>query len=74
MHAGSCHALYQKFIDRFAGSEYEELTMQVAAMADAAAAQAGEEQRARMRCVFVRGCRMEWMFFEGCYRCQEWPV
>jgi thiaminase/transcriptional activator TenA len=73
-HAGSRHPLYQRFIDRFGGSEYEELTMQVVAMVNNAAAELGDAQRQLMRRIFVHGCRMEWMFFEGCFRRQEWPV
>jgi thiaminase len=31
-------------------------------------------QRERMRAIFQQGCRLEWMFWEGSYRCQQWPV
>ena len=31
-------------------------------------------QRQRMRAVFRRGCQLEWMFWDGAYRCQQWPI
>ncbi|KAI3436586.1 hypothetical protein D9Q98_006003 [Chlorella vulgaris] len=71
---GSPHPLYQKFIDRFAGTEYEQLTLSVVEMANAVAAEAGEAGRRRMQRVFEQGTRMEWMFFDAAYQCQTWPV
>ena len=47
--AGSPHPLYQKFIDRFSGGEYEELVMEVVHMANEVAAELGEAQMSTRR-------------------------
>lgn len=71
---GSPHPLFQRFIDRFGGPEYEELTLEVVRMANEAAEELGEAQRQRMRAVFQQGCRLEFLFFDGAFRCQAWQV
>ncbi|PRW56001.1 thiaminase II [Chlorella sorokiniana] len=71
---GSPHLLYQKFIDRFGGAEYESLALEVVQIANAVAAELGETQRQRMRAIFEHGCQLEYMFFDACYTQQRWPL
>lgn len=71
---GSPHPLYQRFIDRFSGADYEALSLEVCAIMDAAAAELGEAQRKRVADIFTHCCRMELLFFEGAYARQGWPL
>jgi thiaminase (transcriptional activator TenA) len=65
---------YQAWIDTYAGEEFHAAVRGVISAADEAAALASELVRARMHAAFARATQLEWMFWDGAYRLQEWPV
>lgn len=71
---GSPHPLYQSWIDKYGGAEFEAVVMDAVALVNEVAAELGPAQLARMRALFKQGCRMEYLFWDGAYQQQQWPV
>ncbi|MFN8186371.1 MAG: thiaminase II [Gaiellales bacterium] len=72
--SGSANPLYQRWIDLYAGEEYEALVADVLGIADRLGETLGEAERERVRRHFVTGSRFEWMFWDMGYRREQWPV
>ncbi|KAL4853290.1 Aminopyrimidine aminohydrolase [Chlorella vulgaris] len=71
---GSPHPLYQQWIEKYGGLEYESLVLQVIHMANEVAAELSDTQKGRMQQLWRMGCRLEYTFFDAAYRQQQWPV
>eukprot|EP00887_Chlorella_sp_A99_P007137 scaffold2.g7137.t1 len=71
---GSRHPLYQRWIDQYGGEEFAAVVSKVVALVDEVALELGPQQRAWMEELFVTGCRWEWLFWQGAYEMQTWPV
>ncbi len=71
---GSPHPLYQRWIDTYTSSEYEQVVRQVIAIADAIAEGLTEPQREAMRQHFILTSKMEWLFWDMGYRREGWQI
>lgn len=71
---GSPSALYQRWIDTYAGEAFAEVVGEMRALVDAAGAVATGEEQATMRQAFLVASRCEWMFWDSAYRQERWPV
>lgn len=65
---------YQAWIDTYAGEEFHEAVRAMIAATDEAAAQASPSMVARMHEAYEAATRLEWMFWDGAYRLERWPV
>lgn len=65
---------YQAWIDTYAGAEFEQAVDDVIQIVDDVAATSSVTTRQRMHHVFQRGVQLEWMFWEGAYQEQAWPI
>jgi len=63
---------YQKWIDTYAGQEFDEVVTQAIALTDTIAEQASATQQQRMRDAFIYSARLEWMFWDSAYRLEQW--
>jgi thiaminase/transcriptional activator TenA len=71
---GSPEPMYRRWIDTYGGEEYGAIVEDVIDLTDRVAAEAGEEERGRMRAHFIQTSRYEWMFWDMGYRREAWPV
>lgn len=71
---GSVDPVYQRWIDSYAGEQFQQVVAQVLAVADRLGAAAGSAQRTAMGERFHTAARYEWLFFDAAYRCETWPV
>lgn len=71
---GSPEPLFQRWIDTYAGQEFQEVVDAVLAVTDRVGADASPAQRELMRRHFHTTARYEWMFFDAAYRMEDWPV
>lgn len=71
---GSPHPAYQAWIDKYGGPEFEGAVLKTVRMVNEVAAELGDAQRERMRALFRQGCRLEYMFWDGAWQQQQWPV
>lgn len=65
---------YQAWIDTYAGAEFEQAVDAVIGVTDVVAEDASPRTRAAMHRAFTRATRLEWMFWDGAYRLEQWPV
>ncbi|MEZ0366580.1 thiaminase II [Mycobacterium sp. pUA109] len=72
--AGSDDALYQRWIDMYAGQEYQAVVTAVLEVTDRIGARASQRELALMRRHFHTTARYEWMFWDAAYRLEGWPV
>ncbi|MBC3189666.1 thiaminase II [Pseudonocardia sp. C8] len=72
--AGSPDPLYQRWIDMYAGEEFQTVVDAVLDATDRIGAVASETELALMREHFTTTSRYEWMFWDGAYRQEGWPV
>ena len=63
---------YRKWIDTYAGTEFDAVVSGAISLLDRAARQANPRQRALMRDAFLVSCRLEWMFWDSAYRLEKW--
>ncbi|OBK85566.1 thiaminase II [Mycolicibacter sinensis] len=71
---GSPEPLFQRWIDTYAGQEFQEVVDAVLAVTDRVGADASPAERELMRRHFHTTARYEWMFFDAAYRMEDWPV
>lgn len=71
---GSPNPLYQRWIDTYGGEQFDEVVQQVLDLTNRIAPTLTDDQRDRMTERFVLGTRYEWMFWDGAYQLQRWPV
>jgi thiaminase/transcriptional activator TenA len=65
---------YRTWIDTYADEAFAKVVQTVIAATDCAAAGASEAVRKRMMTAFIRSTQYEWLFWDGAYRCRQWPV
>ncbi|MGV0625250.1 thiaminase II [Mycolicibacter minnesotensis] len=71
---GSPEPLFQRWIDNYAGQQYQEVVAAVLAVADRVGAHASATEVELMRRQFHISARYEWMFFDAAHRIEHWPV
>lgn len=71
---GSPEPLFQRWIDTYAGQEYQQVVEAVLAVTDRVGADASAADWELMRRHFHTTARYEWMFFDAAYRMEDWPV
>jgi thiaminase (transcriptional activator TenA) len=65
---------YQTWIDTYADESFGIATEQMIAIVDAAAEDAGADERRAMRARFLRCCKYEWIFWDSAYHQRGWPI
>ncbi|MEB3064663.1 thiaminase II [[Mycobacterium] zoologicum] len=71
---GSPDPLFQRWIDTYAGAEYQAVVEQVLGVIDRVGAQASPAEWDLMCRHFHTASRYEWMFFDAARRMEDWPV
>ena len=71
---GSSKPLYQRWIDTYAGEEYEAVVEAVLDITERIAENASQATREAMAEHFVTSARYEWMFWDMAYRRETWPI
>ena len=71
---GSPDPLYQRWIATYGGEEFAAVVREALALMDAAGADIGAAERARVEQRFVTTSRYEWLFWEMGWRREAWPV
>ena len=66
--------LFQRWIDMYAGPQFQAVVDAVLEVADHIGDLASEQEKALMRRHFHITARYEWMFWDGAYRMADWPV
>eukprot|EP00667_Euglena_gracilis_P009016 EG_transcript_9142 len=67
-------AAYDRWIDMYAGGDFEKSVETYKALVADAAAKAAPATVPRMRAHFLRGCTLEFMFWDAAHRQQPWPT
>ena len=65
---------YQKWIDTYAGEEFEILVIKAKEICDLVAENCTETQQQKMTDAFVAASRLEYMFWDSAYRLKIWEV
>lgn len=63
---------YQKWIDTYASEEFDRLVARAGNLVDEIADAESAQRREEMLGVFIRSCRLEWMFWDSAYRLEDW--
>ena len=71
---GSPNALYQRWIDTYGGDEFAAIVRAVLELTERAGKGLSSDEEARVREHFVTTARYEWMFWDGSWRREQWPV
>lgn len=66
--------IYRRWIELYAGDDYEEGLRDILSMANRLGPELGPKERERVERHFVTCARYEWMFWEMAYRRETWPV
>jgi thiaminase/transcriptional activator TenA len=72
--AGSPDPLYARWIAMYGGDEYRAVVDAVLDETDRAGSELSPPELVRMRTHFSTTARYEWMFWDGAYRQERWPV
>ncbi|KAJ9473504.1 hypothetical protein DIPPA_29524 [Diplonema papillatum] len=73
-HGQSPDPHYQKWINQYAGDEFEASVLKMMDIVESAGASANPQVKKRMEEAFVLGCKMEWMFWQAGHDKSFWPV
>jgi len=65
---------YRQWIETYADPAFAASTAEATAICDALADAAGDATRRRMTDIFVRGTRMEWLFWESAWQLETWKI
>lgn len=65
---------YEAWIKTYGGEEYTQAVNEAIAITDEIANACSPSQQAEMTKVFLMTSRMEWLFWDGAYRLEEWQV
>jgi thiaminase (transcriptional activator TenA) len=71
---GSPDPRYRRWIDTYAGDEYQTIVAEVLALADDVGPTLGAAEEACARAHFATTARYEWMFWDAAWRREVWPV
>lgn len=72
--AGSPNPKYQAWIDMYGGDDFDQSVVAVLALMDSLALNLHEEQRDACKRHFFAACRYEYMFWDGPFRKECWPL
>lgn len=72
--AGSPDPLFQRWIDMYAGEEFQAVVDAVLEVTDRIGAAASPTEQDLMREHFTTTSRYEWMFWDGAHRQEGWPI
>lgn len=65
---------YQAWIDTYAGEDFHAAVAAMIAATDEAAAQASPGVLARMHAAYTAATRLEYLFWDGAWRLERWPL
>jgi thiaminase/transcriptional activator TenA len=71
---GSANPRYQRWIDTYAGDEYQAIVAEVLGLADHVGQSLSAADEARARAHFATTTRYEWMFWDAAWGREAWPV
>lgn len=71
---GSTDPLYQRWIDTYAGEEYQVMVDAVLDVVDRLGVQCSPRELQLMRAHFHTSARYEWMFWDDAHRMADWPI
>ena len=71
---GSPDPRYQRWIDTYAGDEYQTIVAEVLALADTVGLTLSVTDETRARAHFATTARYEWMVWDAAWRREVWPV
>ena len=71
---GSPDPCYQRWIDTYAGDEYQTIVTEVLGLADDIGPTLDAAAETRARAHFATTARYEWMFWDAAWRREAWPV
>jgi thiaminase (transcriptional activator TenA) len=71
---GSPDPRYRRWINTYAGDEYQTIVAEVLALADDVGQTLSPAEEARARAHFATTVRYEWMFWDAAWRSEVWPV
>jgi thiaminase/transcriptional activator TenA len=72
--AGSPDARYQRWIDAYAGPEFDAVVTEVLALVDRTGAGLGAPEQDRAARHAQVTARYEWMFWDAAHRLEQWPI
>lgn len=65
---------YQEWINTYAGEEFAESVNEALSICDDLASQASPHLQEKMYQAFEMATKLEWMFWDGAYREENWPI
>lgn len=71
---GSPDPLYARWIATYGGEEFDAVVCEALAIMDAAGADIGADELARVEAHFLATSRYEWLFWDAGWRREAWPV
>jgi thiaminase (transcriptional activator TenA) len=71
---GSPDPRYRRWIDTYAGDEYQTIVAEVLALANDVGLTLGAAEEACARAHFATTARYEWMFWDAAWRREVWPI
>jgi thiaminase (transcriptional activator TenA) len=71
---GSIDHRYQRWIDSYGADEFANTVAEVLQLADRTGRTLGPIEEPVARAHFATTARYEWMFFDGAYRRDDWPI
>jgi thiaminase/transcriptional activator TenA len=74
LQVGTPHPVYARWIDNYAGSDYDTAVVDVLECVDSLGMASGTAERNRCLARYRRGAQYEWMFWDAANRLEPWPV
>ena len=71
---GSPNPLYQRWIDTYGGDEFAAIVRSVLELTERVGKRLSSDEEVKVTEHFVTTSRYEWMFWDGCWRREQWPV
>lgn len=65
---------YQKWIETYAGEEFNDSVERAISVLDQMALDASGSQKMAMRASFLKSCELEWVFWQSAYELEKWPL
>lgn len=65
---------YQAWIDTYGGEEYAAAVISAIDICDTLAAQSTPIEQEAMSQAYMKGVKLEWMFWDSAWRLEQWPV
>ena len=71
---GSPNPLYQRWIDTYGGDDFAAIVRSVLELTERVGKRLSSDEEVKVTEHFVTTSRYEWMFWDGCWRREQWPV